>query len=313
VDPGDLARLHRLLLASGADIAAMNAVRKRFARWGAGRLAAALAPARVHCLVASDVIGDDLETIGSGPCVPDRTTARDVAERLTAAGLAEGRLPSTIRDYLDEVARGRIPETPKPGHASFDRVTCEIVLSNADAVRAVVRHARRLGWRTIALRGELHGEAVQRGAEIAQQLRAVRLRLATATDASHTSERRRACLVCGGETTVTIGDAPAGALGGRCQELALSAARTLRALGEPPGAVTLLAAGTDGRDGPTDAAGAIVDPTTWGAVRAAGRDPEGDLARHDSHRALDAAGALVRTGLTGTNVMDVVIALVEGM
>jgi hydroxypyruvate reductase len=115
----------------------------------------------------------------------------------------------------------------------------------------------------------------------------------------------------GGETTVTLGSAADGALGGRCQELSLAAARALYALGDAARGVTLLAAGTDGRDGPTDAAGAIVNDETWQAVRAAGRNPARDLAAHDSHRALDAAGALVRTGLTGTNVTDVVVGLVS--
>jgi hydroxypyruvate reductase len=118
---------------------------------------------------------------------------------------------------------------------------------------------------------------------------------------------RGRCAIWGGETTVTLGPAPAG-LGGRCQELALAAARSLA--GAPSG-LALLAAGTDGRDGPTDAAGAIVDGATWASIRAAGRSPDADLAGHDAYHALDAAGALFRTGLTGTNVMDVVIGVME--
>ena len=127
----------------------------------------------------------------------------------------------------------------------------------------------------------------------------------------------RAWLIVGGETSVTLdsprdgGDDSAAPIGGRCQELALAAARALYALGEAGAGITLLAAGTDGRDGPTDAAGATVDGATWDRIRAAGRDPAADLARHDAYRALDAAGALLRTGPTGTNVMDVVIGVVS--
>ena len=312
----DLTALHERLLTSGAEIGAINAVRKRFSRWGAGRLAAALAPARVTCLVVSDVVGDDLAAIGSGPCVGDATTAPGLIAWLRGRELWDA-LPATMAGELEAVARGERPETPKPADAVFRRVTARVVLRNAHALRAAAARASSLGVDVVGVRGAMRGEAARRGEAIVKALAASRLRHASVTNevgasgAGSQEAGRYACFLWGGETTVTIERVTPGALGGRCQELALSAARALYVLGGTAEGVTLLAAGTDGRDGPTDAAGAIVDDGTWSAVRAAGRDPARDLAAHDAYHALDAAGALLRTGLTGTNVTDIVIALVD--
>jgi hydroxypyruvate reductase len=315
----DLARLAELLLASGLDVAAMNAVRKRFARWGAGRLAAALAPARVHCLVVSDVIGDPLSVVGSGPCVGDPTTAGSVVARLEAAVMDRGAtlwsaIPEAVRAYLERAARGEEAETPKPDDASFRRVSVRVILNNADALTAAAARAFDHGIAPVEVRHALSGEASACGGLIIEQLVALRDRCRAV--AAPAAGARRACLIWGGETTVTRRATADGVestppSGGRCQELALAAARALYALGDDGAGITLLAAGTDGRDGPTDAAGAIVDDATWECVRDAGRDPARDLACHDAHPALDAAGALLRTGLTGTNVMDVVIGIVN--
>jgi glycerate-2-kinase len=196
---------------------------------------------------------------------------------------------------------GEMAETPKPGDAAFARVTLELIASNGLALEAAARRAAELGLAPVVAETPLAGEASTTGASVAAALLQNCGRVGITQPA-----RQRRCFIWGGETTVTLGDAPPG-LGGRCQELALAAARTLE--GAPPG-LALLAAGTDGRDGPTDAAGAIVDGGTWRAVSNAGRDPAHDLSAHDAYRALDAAGALVRVGLTGTNVMDVVIGVV---
>lgn len=301
VETEELAWLYRTLLGSGADIATMNGVRKRFARWSAGRLALALYPAPVHCLVVSDVLGDDLAAIASGPCVPDPLTSVEVVSRLCDLGLwAE--LPESFRHLLAGVATGRLPETPKPGDAAFERVHSSVIVGNAAAVRAAAHHARSLGVTGVRVEGEpVVGEAAECGRRMAQAL---------LDDAAHAGDGP-CCVVWGGEPTVTLGAAALhDAQGGRMQELALAAARLLDEAGIAAARVTLLAAGTDGRDGPTDAAGAVVDGTTWGAARAAGRDPADDLARHRSYAALDAAGALLRPGLTGTNVMDVVVGYV---
>jgi hydroxypyruvate reductase len=289
----DLTHLHALLLGSGLDIAAMNTVRKRFSRWGAGRLAVALHPAGVRTFIVSDVIGDDVAAIGSGPCAPDDATASDVRTLLEQSRLWE-RTPRSMRDHLALVQADPLLETPKSNHPAFRRVTSRIVANNALALDAARERAETLGVGPARVVGRaLRGEAAPAGREVAAAL----LR----------ESAPRACLLWGGETVVTI-DATAGRQGGRCQELALAAARELSASNGSGPRLTLLAAGTDGRDGPTDAAGAIVDAGTWEAIKS-GRDPEQDLANHDAYLALDAAGALVRTGLTGTNVMDIVIGL----
>jgi hydroxypyruvate reductase len=293
ITPEELTQLYALLLGSGLDITAMNRIRKRFSRWGGGRLALALAPAPVRVYVVSDVIGDDLASIGSGPCVPDPTTAREVRDLLERSRLWE-RIPHSARRQVLAACDGSKAETPKPGDPAFARVTLELIASNGLALEAAAKRAAELGLVPVVERTPLAGEASAAGTSVAATL---------LQDYAATDKPQRRCRIWGGETTVTLGDVAPG-LGGRCQELALSAARALA--GAPRG-VVLLAAGTDGRDGPTDAAGAIVDGSTWSAIAAAGRDPASDLAAHDAYRALDAAGALLRPGLTGTNVMDVVI------
>ena len=289
----ELREVYARLLASGLDISDMNRIRKRFTRWGGGRLAAALAPARVLQLVVSDVIGDDLPSIGSGPCVPDPMTASDTRDLLQRAGLWTT-LPVSIRTVIEATEAGKLPETPKPGDAAFTNVETSIVSSNRLALEAIARRATELGLASEIVSEPLAGEARTAGASVAATLR-------NYSQARQTQDPTRRCVIWGGETTVTLGDRPG--LGGRSQELALSAAQTL-AGGD---GVSLLAGGTDGRDGPTDAAGAIVDGRTWKTIKEAGRDPASDLARHDAYHALAAAGALLKPGLTGTNVMDVVI------
>jgi glycerate 2-kinase len=295
--PAELSSVYSLLLGSGLDIAAMNRIRKRFSRWGGGKLAKALAPARVRVYVVSDVIGDDLASIGSGPCVPDPCSAAEVRRLVESAGLWQ-QLPAAARELVTSAEAGKTPETPKPGDVAFQRVSLELIVSNRLALEAAAKRARELGLDATVDESPLAGEASMAGAALATTL------------LQNCARRARGagppwCYICGGETTVTMrGDSPG--LGGRCQELALAAARVLA--GAVPGAA-LMAAGTDGRDGPTDAAGAIVDSHTWQAAIDAGRDPARDLASHNAYAALDAAAALLRPGLTGTNVMDLVIAL----
>jgi hydroxypyruvate reductase len=300
LSPAELTGLYRLLLGSGLDITAMNRVRKRFSRWGGGRLARALAPARVRVFIVSDVIGDDPASIGSGPCVPDPAAAADVRRMLEGAGLWD-RIPASARRVVMASESGETAETPKPGDAAFARVTLELIASNRLALEAAASRAAELGLAPRVAETPLAGEASTVGASVAALL----LQHCGPGEIPQPASPRH-CFIWGGETTVTLGDSPPG-MGGRCQELALAAARALD--GASPG-LALLAAGTDGRDGPTDAAGAIVDAATWRAVIAAGRDPSRDLTAHDAYRALDAAGALLRVGLTGTNVMDVVIGVV---
>ena len=308
VSERDLSWMFDALLTSGADITVMNAVRKRFTRWGAGRLARALAPARVHCLIVSDVVGDDIPSIASGPCAPDARSSADVLALIERDGL-EPFVPRPLRELL------RVPtvdsEPPPPNDPAFDRVECTVVLGNRDALDAAANSARSLGAAPVRVVGEpLLDDATFTAQRLVDEL--VRFREAGMLDAATADKpnARFACMLWGGETTVRLG-AGEPAPGGRCQELALAAADALQSEGDRGMGLTLLAAGTDGRDGSTDAAGAIVDATTWDVLVAAGRDPADDLAEHRSHEALDTVGALLRTGLSGTNVGDVVVGVVE--
>lgn len=273
---------------AGLPIGELNRIRKRFSRWGAGRLARALHPGRTRVFAMSDVPGDSPEDIGSGPCAPDPSTAAQIIDRLREA---RADIPAVAFRWLERVVRGDLPETPKPGDAVFDAVSTRIVGSNAVARQQAAVRARALGYAVVVADDLLTGDAAAAGRHVAD--------IAAGLPPG-------SAWIGGGETTVALGVDHGD--GGRCQELALAAARALAARsGRVP--VVVLAAGTDGRDGPTDAAGALVHGTTWADIAAAGIDPERALARHDAYPALRAAGALLRPGLTGTNVMDVVIAV----
>lgn len=279
LNAGDVTRTFELLISSGLDIREMNAVRKRVTRWSAGRLALRLAPRRTHVWVISDVMGDDLSSIGSGPCTGDAWTSEEVRAMLADRRLL-GALPDAVREAIQQ-------ETPKPDDSFLRSITPRIVANNAIALAAAAAAARRLGINAQVMANSLRGEAAPMGREIAGAMR--------------NGDGAPTIRIWGGETTVTIvGD---GGVGGRSQELALAAAEVLRGTDG-----VLLAAGTDGRDGPTDAAGALVDGTCWDRIATAGRDPAADLFRHDSYAALDTIGALLKTGPSGTNVMDVAMA-----
>ena len=316
VAEAELTDLFQRLLARGLPIAEMNAIRKRFSRWGGGRLAVAVAPASTYCIAVSDVVGDAIEAIGSGPCSPDAYTATDVQGMLQRAGLY-AHLPASMRKVLELTPRALYAETPKPRHPAFAHVRSQVVLTNRDAVEGAAAHARAAGYDTEIIGEPLTGEAALQGVRIARDLMERRRALAPG---------QRRCVVSGGETTVTLAPAaiphdrkgrplppppPGSPAGGRCQELALAAARALHDAGDDAQGISLLAAGTDGRDGPTDAAGAFVDRGTWNAIAESGLDPARALATHDAHHALAAAGALLRPGMTGTNVMDIVVGLIE--
>ena len=307
VSERDLVWMFDALLTSGTDITTMNAVRKRFTRWGAGRLARALAPARVHCLIVSDVVGDDIPSIASGPCAPDSRTSAEVLALIERDGL-EPFVPRALRDLL---RNGSASGDPPPDDPVFERVECAVILGNQDALAAAAAAAREAGVSPIKIVPEpLLDDATFTAQRIIDEL--VRFKEAGLPDedGGANGDARFACMIWGGETTVRLGAGEA-APGGRCQELALAAADALHAEDERGAGLTLLAAGTDGRDGNTDATGAVVDATTWTAIEEAGRDPADDLADHRSHASLDAVDALLRTGLSGTNVGDIVVGIVE--
>jgi len=289
----DLQDAFAALLASGADIALMNAVRKRLLRFGAGRLAVALASRRVLCRIASDVVGNDTSSIASGPCVPDSSSARDVRAR--AANVWQG-LPSGVREYLDAMADGRIPDVPPPDHPRFTSTVVRVILDRSDAERGAAAAAKDSGLKVEIRPEPLSGDAATMGARLTRQLM---------------SRPRQGveCVIRSGETTVSLG--ASSGRGGRCQELALACAAELHSAGDKARGITVLAAGTDGRDGPTDAAGAIVDATTWAEIQRNGVDPAAALRDHSAYDALESASALLKTGSTGTNVNDIVIALLQ--
>jgi len=289
----DLAAATEALLASGAAIDEVNAVRKHLVEVAGGRLARAAGAGRIEVLAISDVPGDRLDVIGSGPCVPDPSTFADALAVLARRGLGAS-FPPAARAHLEAGARGERPESPKPGDGAFARVHTTLLAGNRTALEAAAEAARRRGLAVLALPGPLRGEAREAGRRLAALATALRPPAATV-------------LLTGGETTVTLHAAGGNGRGGRNQELALAAA--LRLAGSE--GVTLLAAGTDGSDGPTDAAGACADGGTTARAAAAGRGAQAALARHDSHSFFAAEGGLVRTGPTGTNVMDLVLVRVE--
>jgi len=285
----DLAETTARLLGAGASIDETNTVRKHLAAATGGRLARRAGAARVEVLVVSDVLGDRLDVIASGPFAPDPTTHADAVAVLARRGIADA-VPAPVRRHLEAGARGEREETPGPGAAELSRVRHTCVANNGLALAAALERARALGYRAAPASFALCGEARRAGA-----------RLAGLSDAlSPDPSGRPTCLVAGGETVVTLRGR---GRGGRNQELALAAALALE--GRPHAA--LLAAGTDGADGPTDAAGAFVDAGTVRRGRRAGQDAAERLADNDSHGFFVREGGLVRTGPTRTNVMDLAL------
>lgn len=286
----DLAALHALLLGAGVPIARINAVRKRFSRWGAGRLATALHCARIVPILLADVPNEDPAMIGSGPVHPDPLEAWHVERILRDAGVAV-RVPLSVASTLGAMRAGVLPETPKPGDPSFARVEEPYVVGNARALEAAAAQAVACGYAPVLLsRTSLTGDATAAGRVLAHTV----ARAAPGT-----------CLIWGGETTVQLPEAHG--LGGRCQQLALAAAETLDDLGLRD--AWLLAAGSDGRDGPAPAAGAVIHGGTWAASLAQGGAPARALRRCDAYGVLAEASALLPAADTGTNVMDIVVAV----
>ena len=287
----------KLLLACGANIHQMNAVRKHLSVLKGGQLARLAAPATVVALMLSDVIGDDLSVIGSGPASPDPSTFADARAILEKYSLLD-RVPVPVRERILQGCAGVIEETPKPGAPLFRRVRNVVVGSNRLAVEAMVRQAKLFGYKTLVLSTLIEGET----REVARMHAAI-LREVLATGRPI---RPPACIISGGETTVTLrGEG----LGGRNQEFALAAAMDIEGA---PG-VLVLSGGTDGTDGPTDAAGAMADGNTVGRARELGLDAADYLARNDSYHFFKPLGDLLITGPTNTNVMDVRLMLATGM
>lgn len=267
------------LLASGADIVAVNTIRKRLSAVKGGRFAAHCAPARVKALILSDVLGDRIDSIASGPVSPDVSTceeALDIAEKFS--------LPLSQKALC--LLR---TETPK----RVDHVHAQIVGSVRDLVEAAAKACRDMGYESVVLTDSLSCEAKEAGSMLADTLH------------TYAGKGRRMAFIAGGETVVRL---TGNGLGGRNQELALAACHGIAELHH----AAVISVGSDGTDGPTDAAGGYVDGNTFAALRSAGLDPSDVLRQNDSYHALKAVGGLVVTGPTGTNVNDVAIALLDG-
>lgn len=284
----------RLLLGCGATIHEINAVRKHLSELKGGRLARLAAPATVLTLLLSDVIGDDLDVIGSGPTAPDASTFASARAVLEKYALLE-RVPPSVAERIERGLRGEIEDTPKPGDPVFERVQNLIVGSNRLAVDEAARKARRLGYRTMVLSTFVEGET--------REVARVHAAIAREILASGHPLRAPACIISGGETTVTL---RGNGLGGRNQEFVLAAAIALSGYDR----VAMLSAGTDGTDGPTDAAGAVADGHTLARAQRLGLQAERFLANNDSYHFFEPLGDLVKTGPTNTNVMDIRVLLV---
>ena len=284
----------RSLLACGATIHEINTIRKHLSRAKGGQLARAAHPAGVLSLILSDVVGDDLDVIGSGPTVPDRSSFEDTMEIFKRYEIWD-RIPAPVRDRVAQGVKGALPETPKPGDPAFDGCAQVLVGSCLRALTAAAESAERLGYRSLILSSKVEGEA----REVAKAFAAIGKEVLS----SDHPLKPPACILTGGETTVTLqGDGR----GGRNQEFVLAGALAL----DGTDRVVVLAGGTDGTDGPTDAAGALADGLSIRRAKALGMDPHAFLKRSDSYHFFKPLDDLIITGPTRTKVMDVYMLLV---
>ncbi len=290
----DMEALTSALLRCGATINEINTIRKHLSQIKGGNLSRLAYPADVVSLILSDVVGNPLDIIASGPTVPDSSTFSQAFAIVDKYGLLDS-LPTPVVEHLRRGRDGIVPETPKPGDPIFERTYNLIIASNEGAARAAMTRAGELGFNTLLLSTFVEGEA----REVAHVFSAI------AKEILHTGQPlpRPACVVAGGETTVTIrGEGK----GGRNQELALSAAIQIEGLDE----ATIVAHATDGSDGPTDAAGAIADGSTLYRARVQGLSASEYLANNDSYRFFEALDDLLITGPTNTNVNDLTFVFV---
>ncbi len=290
----DKQEISRLLLSCGATIHEINGVRKHLSKIKGGQLCRLTNNARMVSIIISDVIGDDLDTIASGITAPDRSTFRDAIDILSSYTLLE-KIPPNILSYLTGGVQGENPETVKPDDPIFENVHNQIVGSICDALAASKKTALSKGFNPVILTSKLSGEACQ----VAKVLSSIAMEVQKSNQPVSTP----ACLLSGGETTVTLNG---NGTGGRNMELALAAGIEIAGCT----GIAMLSAGTDGSDGPTDAAGAFVDGSTVSRAEISGLSPGAYLLKNDSYTFFDKAGGLIKTGPTKTNVMDLQIILV---
>jgi len=290
----DMQQTTDVLLRAGATINELNTIRKHLEQAKGGGLARLAAPSDVLALVLSDVVGNPLDVIASGPTVPDTSTFADTCAIVDRFGIWD-RLPESVAGRLRAGLEGRIADTPKPGDPLFDRVDTVVVASNELAAEAGVSQAESEGLSALLLTTYVEGEA----REVAKVVAA----LAREEAARNRPLTRPACLVLGGETTVQVRGT---GVGGRNQELALAASLKIVGLDD----VIIAALATDGNDGPNDATGALVDGTTVARARAVGLDPDAYLANNDTYHFFESLGDLLITGPTNTNVNDLLFVFV---
>jgi glycerate 2-kinase len=290
----DKQKTTQLLLKSGARIDEINAVRKHLSHIKGGRLAEKLYPAAVVSLIISDVVGDRLDSIASGPTVPDSTTYSDAYDVLNERGLWH-KIPRSVRNHIEEGRTGRLPETPKEGSKIFRRVHNFLIGTNKESCKAAERVLKRRGYRTLILSTRIQGEAREVGKVVSS--------IASDIYENQLPINPPAAIVAGGETTVTVHGK---GRGGRNQELVLSAALSIRGLPK----VLISSIGTDGMDGPTNAAGAVADGSTVERGLRRGLDADKYLRENNSHEFFKKLKDLIVTGPTGTNVNDILIAIV---
>jgi len=288
-------RITKLLVNSGASIGEINAVRKHLSNVKGGRLVEMIRPACSLTLIVSDVVGNDISTIGSGPTVPDPTTYADALSVLKRYGIVS-KAPGGVLKMLKAGCAKSAPETPKPGDGRFKKAVSVIVADNLTALEAAKRKAASLGYNALILSSTVTGSTASAAAFFSAIISEVKR--------SGNPAPAPACLLMGGETTLKV---IGRGLGGRNQEFALLTAKHI----ETVDGVTVLCAGTDGTDGPTDAAGAFVDSATLRRAAKAGIDYLRHLRENDSYNFFKTAGGLFVTGPTGTNVMDMAVAVIE--
>lgn len=295
----DTQKTTALLLEAGTPIQEINCIRKHISAVSGGRFCRSLHPATTVSLILSDVVGDELESIASGLTCADPTTYDDAWEIAEKYRIAD-RLPQSVRRILDAGRNGEIPETPKEGESAFKRVHHVLIGTNALALEAAAKRARELGYNTLILTSQLTGEA----REIAKFFSGIARDLVR----SETLQPRPACILAGGETTVTLYGS---GKGGRNQEMALAFLNEVASRPHAFSGVTFLSTATDGNDGPTDAAGAFASVELAQKAVDAGLSIGKCLAANDSYHFYEKMGALYKTGPTNTNVCDLQILLVE--
>ena len=291
----DLQKTFNLLLGCGAAIEEINIVRKHLSLVKGGQLARAIAPATCITLIISDVIGDPVESIASGPTAADPTTFQDTWQVIEKYQLTK-QLPEALKNYLQRGKEGKIPETLKPGDSIFHKTDNIVLGNNFLALQTGEQTAKELGYNTVILTSQIQGEAREIGKAAASIISEV--------IASGHPVQRPACFLIGGETTVTLrGEGK----GGRNQELVNSALISLKNVTHP---YVLISCGTDGTDGPTDVAGGIITHEMWEKAKTLNLKPQEYLDRNDAYHFLEKIDGLIKTGPTGTNVMDIILALI---